>query len=81
MRRGAKTTTKKKVKDLQQGAIQSDPLPDLEDDHVAFQTQYPPVLQGVRENILKFPDCVVVTRVGNFYEVCSTRCKDFAPPY
>jgi hypothetical protein len=68
-RRGAKTTTKRKIKDLHQGAIEADPLPDLEDDSTSFQPQYPPVLQGVRENTLKYPDCVIITRVGNFYEV------------
>jgi hypothetical protein len=68
--RGAKTTTRKKIKDLQQGAIQADPLPDLEEENgVSQQIQYPPVLQGVRDNMVKFPNCVVITRVGNFYEV------------
>ena len=69
MRRGAKTTTRKRIKDLQQGAIHAEPLPEFEEEHVSQQAQYPPVLQGVRENILKFPNCVVITRVGNFYEV------------
>ena len=66
------------MKDLQQGAIQAEPLPEFEDDQNSAQVQYPPVLQGVRENMLKFPNCVVVTRVGNFYEVGNaamyTRC-------
>ena len=69
MRRGAKTTIRKRVKDLQQGAIQVEPLPEFEDDQRSQQAQYPPVLQGVRENMIKFPNCVVITRVGNFYEV------------
>ncbi len=68
--RGAKTTTRKKIKDLQQGAIQADPLPDIEEENgISQQVQYPPVLQGVRDNMIKFPNCVVITRVGNFYEV------------
>ena len=69
MGRGVKTTTRKRVKDLQQGAIQAEPLTDFGEGNLSQQAQYPPVLQGVRENILKFPNCVVVTRVGNFYEV------------
>lgn len=31
--------------------------------------QYPTVLQGVKNNMLKFDNCVILTRVGNFYEV------------
>lgn len=69
MRRGAKTTTMKRVRDLQQGAIQAEPLAEFEDDQSSQHAQYPPVLQGVRENMIKFPNCVVITRVGNFYEV------------
>jgi hypothetical protein len=72
MRRGAKTTTRKKIKDLKQGAIQAEPLPEFVEDNVAQQPVYPPVLQGVRENIVKFPNCIVITRVGNFYEVRRT---------
>ena len=71
IRRGAKTTSRKKIKDLQQGAIQAEPLPDLEEENVSNHAQYPPVMQGVRDNMVKFPNCVVITRVGNFYEVDS----------
>ena len=57
------------MRDLQQGAIQAEPLPKFEGDQSPQQAQYPPVLQGVRDNMIKFPNCVVITRVGNFYEV------------
>ncbi|RMD40292.1 hypothetical protein DV735_g4845, partial [Chaetothyriales sp. CBS 134920] len=66
--RGAKTVSKKKVKELQQGAIQADPLPELEDDRTSAYPQYPPLLQGVRANMAKYPNCLLMTRVGNFYE-------------
>ena len=69
MQRGAKTTTRKRIKDIQQGAILAEPLSEFEDEQTSQQPQYPPVLQGVRENMIKFPNCVVITRVGNFYEV------------
>jgi len=66
LRRGAKTVTRRKVKDLQQGAILAEPLPELGADE---RPQYPSVLQGARDNMLKFDNCVLLTRVGNFYEV------------
>ena len=60
--------SKKKVKDLQQGAIQAEPLPDLEDESTPSYPQYPPLLQGVRANMAKYPNSLLMTRVGNFYE-------------
>jgi DNA mismatch repair ATPase MutS len=35
------------------------------------EPEYPPLLQQVRNNMLKFSHCVLVTRVGGFYEVCA----------
>ena len=60
--------TKKKVKELPQGAIQADPLPEIEDESTSHYPQYPPLLQGVRANMSKYPKCLLMTRVGNFYE-------------
>lgn len=68
--RGAKTKSTKKLKELHQGVIAADPLPELESDDAP---QYPTVIQGAKENMMKFKNCVVLTRVGNFYEV--------RPPY
>lgn len=31
--------------------------------------QYPTVVQGHRNNMRKFRNCVILTRVGGFYEV------------
>jgi hypothetical protein len=64
--RGAKTKASMKVKDLPQGVIGTNPLPQLESDEAP---QYPAVVQGAKNNMIKFSDCVVLTRVGNFYEV------------
>lgn len=64
--RGVKTKASMKVQDLPQGVIGGDPLPDLETDDAP---QYPAVVQGAKNNMIKFSDCVVLTRVGNFYEV------------
>lgn len=64
--RGAKTMASMKIKDLPQGVIGIDPLSELEPDDAP---QYPAVVQGAKNNMIKFSDCVVLTRVGNFYEV------------
>lgn len=54
--------------EIPQGAINVDleKLPPLEDD----EPEFPPLLQQVRNNMLKFSHCVLLTRVGGFYEVC-----------
>ncbi|KAF1997593.1 DNA mismatch repair protein muts [Amniculicola lignicola CBS 123094] len=51
--------------DIPQGAIQviGESLP-LQDD----EEPYPPLLQQVRNTMLKFNHCVILTRVGGFYE-------------
>ena len=75
-RRGAKTVSRKKVNELQQGAIQTDTLPDLPADD---EPQYPTVLQGVRSNMAKFDNCVLLTRVGNFYEMYFEQAEEYGP--
>ena len=69
--------TKKKIKDIDQGPIVSEPLPELEED--VQQSTYPPLLQGVRANMDKFTNCVVLTRVGNFYELYFEHADEYAP--
>jgi hypothetical protein len=64
--RGAKKTATLALEDLPQGAMESSALPPQDD----IEPEYPPLLQQVRNNMLKFSHCVVVTRVGGFYEVC-----------
>lgn len=65
-RRDAKKKATAALDDLPQGSIGGNPLP-LQDDE---EPDYPPLLQQVRNNMLKFSHCVLVTRVGGFYEVC-----------
>jgi len=61
--RGAKRKTILTLEELPQGTLPLDPLPsDLE-------PTYPPVIQQARTNMDRFPICVVLTRVGGFYEV------------
>lgn len=72
-RRGAKKNTTLKLKDLPQGPLQK-LEPYTEDD----SPRYPTVVQGHRNNVQKFKNCVVLTRVGNFYEV---RLRSFVEWY
>lgn len=51
---------------MHQGVLNSDALPPQDD----AEPEYPPLLQQVRNNMIKFSHCVLVTRVGGFYEVC-----------
>ncbi|KAL1393912.1 muts domain V-domain-containing protein [Phyllosticta capitalensis] len=75
--RGKRTTTLK-AKQLPQGPIASDaaPLDNLDDD---AGPAYPTVLQQVRNNMRKFPHCVILTRVGNFYELYFEHAERYGP--
>ena len=64
--RGAKSKATTKLKDLPQGVLEcKEPLPDDEDEGPS----YPAVVQQAWNNMQRFEDCVVLTRVGSFYEV------------
>lgn len=65
--RGAKTKSKTKLKDLPQGALKLEPYSDGGTDDAP--PRYPTVVQGHRNNMEKFKNCVILTRVGGFYEV------------
>lgn len=65
--RGRKSKATVQLKDLPQGILKlGNSVPDWEDDGPA----YPTVVQQARENMRTFSDCVLLTRVGGFYEVC-----------
>ncbi|KAF7716807.1 DNA mismatch repair protein [Penicillium ucsense] len=74
-RRGAKTKVAVKLKDLPQGVLKLEAYQDVKD-HVP---QYPTVIQGHRNNMQKFKDCVVLTRVGGFYELYFEQAEEIAP--
>ncbi|KAL5336756.1 muts domain V-domain-containing protein [Aspergillus crustosus] len=74
-RRYAKTKSTVKLKDLPQGALKLEPYQDLVEDG----PRYPTVVQGHRNNMQKFKDCVVLTRVGGFYELYFEQAEEFAP--
>ncbi|KAF7595828.1 DNA mismatch repair ATPase msh1 [Aspergillus hancockii] len=75
LRRGAKTRSTVKLKDIPQGALKLEPYRDTVED----APRYPTVVQGHRNNMQKFPNCVVLTRVGGFYELYFEQAEELAP--
>lgn len=74
-RRTAKTSVKVKLKDLPQGSLKFEPLNDVVDD----APRYPTVIQGHLSNMHKFGNCVILTRVGGFYELYFEQAEELAP--
>ncbi|KAL2831837.1 muts domain V-domain-containing protein [Aspergillus cavernicola] len=73
--RYAKTKSTVKLKDLPQGAVKLEPYRDVVDE----APRYPTVVQGHLNNMQKFKDCVVLTRVGGFYELYFEQAEELAP--
>ncbi|KAH7162753.1 MutS2 protein [Dactylonectria estremocensis] len=85
--RGKKTKTTVKLSDLPQGLIQprasqlaspsppSTPLDPLPQDEPA----YPTVVLQARRNMRKFDNCVLLTRVGGFYELYFEHAEEYGP--
>lgn len=73
-RRGKKTTASATLADLPQGLIPLDPLP-VEDE----VPSYPTVVQQALTNMRKFENCVLLTRVGGFYELYFEQAEEFGP--
>ena len=65
--RGAKSQASN-VKDLPQGSVGGQQAPEREES----ARVYPQVIQGALNNMTKFSNCVVLTRMGNFYEACES---------
>lgn len=74
--RGAKRKTTVDASSLPQGVLPA--LPKDETDKPPEKT-YPPVLQQHLNNVRKFNDCVVLTRVGDFYEMYFDQVDEYAP--
>lgn len=75
--RGKKTTVMK-LADLPQGVIRSETLPPLEPEPPA-EPAYPTVMLQVLRNMKKFDNCVVLTRVGGFYELYFENAEECGP--
>lgn len=68
--RGTKSKATVPLRDLQHdGGEVRQPLQELQDDGPG----YPAVVQQARNNMRKFENCVLLTRVGSFYEVHTPR--------
>lgn len=74
--RGKKTKTTVKLSDLPQGAIQTEFLP-LEQEQNG--PAYPTVVLQARRNMQKFDNCVLLTRVGGFYELYFEHAEEYGP--
>ncbi|KAG6004440.1 hypothetical protein E4U21_001062 [Claviceps maximensis] len=76
--RGKKTTTTLKLSDLPQGPLpapcQAEPVAD---DHA--EPNYPTVVLQARHNMRRFENCVLLTRVGGFYELYFEHADEYAP--
>jgi hypothetical protein len=74
--RGKKTRTIVKLTDLPQGPIQAplEPLP-----AAVEEPAYPTVVLQARQNMQKFHNCVVLTRVGGFYELYLEHAEEYGP--
>lgn len=70
--KSSKTTVK--LDQLPQGLLPLEPLP--RDDE---EPTYPTVLLQARNNMRKFEKCVLLTRVGGFYELYFEQAEEFAP--
>ncbi len=72
--RGKKTKSSMQLDELPQGLIPLEPL-SLEEP----APQYPTVVLQARSNMRKFENCVLLTRVGGFYELYFEHAEEFGP--
>ncbi|KAH8176004.1 mutS domain V domain-containing protein [Sarocladium implicatum] len=78
--RGKKTKTTVKLADLPQGLVPLDPLPSPETTPVPQdEPAYPTVVLQARRNMQKFSNCVLLTRVGGFYELYFEHAEEYGP--
>lgn len=76
--RGKKTKTTVNLEDLPQGALPKlDPLP--EETEAKDEPQYPTVVLQAKRNMQKFDNCVLLTRVGGFYELYFEHADEYGP--
>lgn len=72
--RGKKTKASIKLDVLPQGVIPLEPLP-VED----VVPQYSTVVLQARTNMRRFENCILLTRVGGFYELYFEHAEELAP--
>lgn len=64
--------------DLPQGVISADTLPPLAPEPPAAPS-YPTVVLQARRNMQQFDNCVLLTRVGGFYELYFEHADEYGP--
>lgn len=74
--RGKKTRSTVHLSDLPQGVI---PVPDTQPAEEDSTPAYPTVIQQARHNMRKFENCVLLTRVGGFYELYFEQAEEYGP--
>lgn len=75
-RKGKKTKTTINIENLPQGLVQSEVLPVEE---IQDEPGYPTVVLQARRNMQKFDSCVLLTRVGGFYELYFEHAEEYGP--
>ncbi|KAL9049461.1 MAG: hypothetical protein Q9162_007199, partial [Coniocarpon cinnabarinum] len=73
---GKRTTVK--FGDLPQGLVAASDFPDASPEDAKPSVGFPTVIQQARDNMLKFPNCIVLTRVGGFYELYFHQAEEWA---
>jgi MutS domain I len=73
-RRRAKTKIRVKLEDLPQGILPSEQITPRD-----VEPAYPTVIQQALNNMRKFENCVLLTRVGGFYEMYFEHAEKFGP--
>ncbi|KAI4173021.1 MAG: hypothetical protein LQ343_003131 [Gyalolechia ehrenbergii] len=76
LHRGAKSRSTVQLEELPQGALE--PLLNTAEEEDEEPT-YPTVIRQARNNMRKFDKCVVLTRVGSFYELYFEQAVEYGP--
>ncbi|KIW04034.1 uncharacterized protein PV09_04856 [Verruconis gallopava] len=74
--RGAKRKTTVTIKSIPQGAL---PAGSAKTDDSDSESGYSITIQQHLNNMRKYPDCVILTKLGNFYEMYFEQAQEFAP--
>ncbi|KAH7329322.1 muts domain V [Stachybotrys elegans] len=75
--RSKKTSTVVRLSDLPQGPLSPQSLPALATD--PQEPAYPKVVLQARHHMRKFDNCVLLTRVGGFYELYLEHAEEYGP--
>lgn len=76
-RKSGKTKTILKLSDLPQGPVPGQAQPALEIDRDDKKPHT--VVEQARQNMRKFENCVLLTRVGGFYELYHEHAEEYGP--